>query len=176
MDDAEAVRLVMAGDRRGAQHLLEKYQMDVYNQSLRIMANAADAEDVTQDAFLAALQRIGSFRPEEPFLPWLRTIARNRAIDVVHRLARTPRLDPPAHESVEDPALERMEAERVRRALDRLADRDRALLVLRYWEDLPVSEVARSLDMTEGAARVALLRARRALAGELAGEVSRVGL
>jgi RNA polymerase sigma-70 factor, ECF subfamily len=168
VDDAEAVELVLAGDRSGAAYLIERYQMDVYNASLRILANPADAEDVTQDTFLAAFERMSTYRPGEALSPWLRAIARHRAIDLVRRRARAPEPElPAAPESVEKIALDRIEAERVRAALNRLPSRDRTLLVLRYWEDQSVESVASSLGMTEGAARVALLRARRSLGAVL---------
>jgi len=70
---------------------------------------------------------------------------------------------------VEAAALTRLGAERLRAALDHLTERERTLLVLRYWEDLSTAAVARSLGMTEGAVRVALLRARRSLAAALGG-------
>jgi RNA polymerase sigma factor (sigma-70 family) len=76
--------------------------------------------------------------------------------------------------SAEALAIERLEAERVRAALARLPARDRAMLVLRYWEDLPVESVARTLGMTDGAVRVALMRARRTLGAMLAVEESGV--
>jgi RNA polymerase sigma-70 factor (ECF subfamily) len=168
VDDAEAVELVLAGDRSGAAYLIEQYQMDVYNASLRILANPADAEDVTQDTFLAAFERMSTYRPGQALSPWLRAIARHRAIDLVRRRARAPEPElPAAPESVEKIALDRIEAERVRAALNRLPSRDRTLLVLRYWEDQSVESVASSLGMTEGAARVALLRARRSLGAVL---------
>jgi len=168
VDDAEAVELVLAGDRSGAAYLIEHYQMDVYNASLRILANPADAEDVTQDTFLAAFERMSTYRPGQALSPWLRAIARHRAIDLVRRRARAPQPEPPAaSESVEKIALDRIEAERVRAALNRLPSRDRTLLVLRYWEDQSVESVASSMGMTEGAARVALLRARRSLGAVL---------
>jgi RNA polymerase sigma-70 factor (ECF subfamily) len=169
VDDAEAVRLVLAGDRNGAAYLIEKYQMDVYTASLRILSDPADAEDVTQDTFLAALDRMSTYRPDQALSPWLRAIARNRAIDLVRRRARAPKPEPPAAaESVEALALDRLEAERIRTAMRRLPARERALLALRYWEDQPVEVIARALGMTDGAVRVALLRARRALGALLA--------
>jgi len=168
VDDAEAVELVLAGDRSGAAYLIEQYQMDVYNASLRILANPADAEDVTQDTFLAAFERMSTYRPGQALSPWLRAIARHRAIDLVRRRARAPQPEPPAaSESVEKIALDRIEAKRVRAALNRLPSRDRTLLVLRYWEDQSVESVASSMGMSEGAARVALLRARRSLGAVL---------
>ena len=175
MDDAEAVALVLAGDRSGAAYLIERYQMDVYSASLRILANPADAEDVTQDTFLAAFERMSTYRPDQALSPWLRAIARHRAIDLVRRRARAPEPElPVAAESVENIALDQIEAERVRAALNRLPSRDRALLVLRYWEDQSVQSVARSMGMTEGATRVALLRARRAVGAALVQQEARI--
>jgi RNA polymerase sigma-70 factor (ECF subfamily) len=176
VDDAEAVRLVLAGDRTGAAYLIEKYQMDVYTASLRILNEPADAEDVTQDTFLAVLDRMETYRPGQALSPWLRAIARNRALDVVRRRGRAPQPEPPPGpaDSVEGIALDRLEAERVRASLDRLPRRDRALLVLRYWEDQPVESIARATGMTAGAARVALLRARRALGALLTEQESGV--
>jgi RNA polymerase sigma-70 factor (ECF subfamily) len=162
VDDAEA-RLV-----------IETYRVDVYNASLRILGNAADAEDVTQDTFVAALQRMSTYDPAQAIGPWLRAIARNRAIDVLRRRARAPELDVAHGPSAEALAIERLEAERVRAALAQLPDRDRAMLVLRYWEDQPVEAVARALGMTDGAVRVALMRARRTLGALLAMEESGV--
>ena len=175
MDDIEAVRLALAGDRRGAEVLLARYQMDVYNTTLRILGNPADAEDATQDVFVRALTRLDQYRPGEPFGAWLHGIARNRSIDLIRRRHPTLELEsapesPRASEDVEAVALGHLERDRLRAALDRLPARDRALLVLRYWEDQPVDAVAGALGMTEGAAKVALLRARRALARLIAGE------
>ena len=174
MEDAEAARLVLAGDRDGVTHVIESYRMDVYNASLRILGNTADAEDVTQDTFVAALQRMSTYDPKQAMGPWLRAIARNRAIDLLRRRARAPEPELARGPSVETVAIDRLEAERVRAALAQLPTRDRTLLVLRYWEDQPVESVARSLGMTDGAARVALLRARRALGALLAREESGV--
>jgi RNA polymerase sigma-70 factor, ECF subfamily len=173
VDEAEAARLVLAGDPGGAAHVIESHRMDVYNASLRILGNPADAEDVTQDTFLAALQRMSTYDPARAMGPWLRTIARNRAIDLLRRRARSPEPEVARGESAESLAIERLEAGRVRAALALLPSRDRALLVLRYWEDQPVEAVARALGMTDGAARVALLRARRALGAVLAGRGER---
>jgi RNA polymerase sigma-70 factor, ECF subfamily len=158
VDDAEA-RLV-----------IESYRVDVYNASLRILGNAADAEDVTQDTFVAALQRMATYDPAQAIGPWLRAIARNRSIDLLRRRARAPEPEVAHARSAEALAIENLEAERMRAALDRLPARDRALLVLRYWEDLPVEMVARALGMTDGAARVALMRARRTMGALLAME------
>jgi RNA polymerase sigma-70 factor (ECF subfamily) len=173
VDDSEAVRLALAGDPRGAEVIVARYQMDVYNTSLRILGNAADAEDAAQDVFVRALTRLDQYRPNQPLGAWLHGIARNRCIDMLRRRRPLAELDPGAAvatggEDVEQVALASIERETLLAALDRLPSRQRALLVLRYWEDQPVEAVARALGMTEGAAKVALLRARRNLAALIA--------
>jgi RNA polymerase sigma-70 factor (ECF subfamily) len=172
VDDSEAVRLALAGDSRGAEVLVARYQMDVYNTALRILGNPADAEDAAQDAFLRALGRLEQYRPGEPFGAWLHGIARNRSIDLLRRRRPSVELEAAPEplatgDDVEGVVLGRIERRRLVAALDRLCGRERALLVLRYWEDQSVDQVANTLGMTEGAAKVALLRARRALAAVL---------
>jgi RNA polymerase sigma-70 factor (ECF subfamily) len=170
VDDAEAVALVRQSDGRGAEALLAKYQMSMYNLTLRLLGNPADAEDATQEAFLRAFTRLDQYRTGEAFGAWLHGIARNCAIDVLRR--RRPEADLLALGSptdVEGLALASLEQARVRAALDRMSGRDRALLVLRYWEDQPLDAIARTLGMREGAVKVALLRARRSMAAMLSG-------
>jgi len=175
VQDAEAVALTLRGDPRGPELLLTRYQMDVYNVSLRMLRNPADAEDATQDVFLRAFSRLHQYRPTQPFGAWLHGIARNRCLDIIRSrrpLGELGVLDRPPTPAgdVEAAVIAQLTSARVRAALDRLTERERSLLVLRYWEDLSTEAVARSLAMTEGAARVALLRARRSLAAALGGE------
>lgn len=172
VDDTAAVRLARQGDRRGAEWLLAQYQMNVYSTTYRLLGNPADAEDATQEVFLRAFQRLHQYRPGEPFGAWLTGIARHHAIDVLRR-RREPAAPtgPRATVDVERLVLDRIDRAQVQAAVNRLPNRDRTLLVLRYWEDQPVERIAQLLGMTEGAAKVALLRARRSLAGILAREV-----
>lgn len=175
MDDAEAVDLLRQGDRRGPQVLMERYQVTVYNLSLRMLGNTADAEDATQEVFLKAFQRLEQYRTGEPFGAWLHGIARHQAIDMIRRRRTVPLVDavPSGSVDVEAAAIASLDRARVQAAVRQLGGRERALLVLRYWEDQPVDVIARTLGMSEGAAKVALLRARRALKDRLkATEVS----
>jgi RNA polymerase sigma-70 factor, ECF subfamily len=170
LDEPEAIGLVRKGDPRGAEALLERHQKEVYNVALRMLGEPSAAEDAAQDAFLRAFSRLDLYREGEPFGAWLHGIVRNRCLDILRSRARAaaayPMVAAPQADAEAD-AIRNLEAQGVRRALSRLPSRDRALLVLRYWEDRPMEEVARSLDMTDGAARVALHRARRALADQL---------
>ena len=144
--------------------------MEVYNVALRMLGEPAAAEDAAQDAFLRAFSRIDLYREGEPFGAWLHGIVRNRCLDVLRtrsRAAAAYPIEPVSAVDAEVEAVRNLEAQTVRRALSRLATRDRALLILRYWEDRPLEEIAIAVGLSHGAARVALHRARRALAGQL---------
>jgi RNA polymerase sigma-70 factor, ECF subfamily len=169
VEDAEAIDLLRRGDRRGPQVLMERYQMSVYNLSLRMLGNPADAEDATQEVFLKAFLRLEQYRTGEPFGAWLHGIARHQAIDMIRRRRMIPLAgaEPSTSVDVEAAAIASLDRAQVQAALRQLEGREQALLVLRYWEDQPVQAIARSLGLTEGATKVALLRARRALKDRL---------
>lgn len=171
MDDAEAIRLTKQGDARGAEFLVSRYQVEVYSTALRILGNAADAEDAAQDVFLRAFSRLEQYQPGQSFGAWLHGISRNRSIDLLRARHQTAELDVAASAgaaaSIEADVLQHLRAEVIQDALKQLPARDQAMLRLRYWEDLPVDAIAAALGLTVGAARVALLRARRALASTL---------
>jgi len=138
--------------------------------ALRMLGEPAAAEDAAQDAFLRAFSRIDLYREGEPFGAWLHGIVRNRCLDILRsrtRAAAAYPVEPVTTRDAEAEAVRSLEAQSVRRALSRLPARDRALLVLRYWEDRPLEEIALAVGLSDGAARVALHRARRALAGQL---------
>jgi len=170
LDEPQALVLLKSGDRRGVEALLELHQKEVYNVALRMLGEPAAAQDAAQDALLRAFTRIDLYRQGEPFGAWLHGIVRNRCIDLLRirsRGAAAYPVQPSAVPDAESNAIRNLEAQGVRRALSRLSPRDRALLLLRYWEDRPLDEVAGTLGLSQGAARVALHRARRALAGQL---------
>lgn len=175
MDDEEAVRLALDGDPRGPEALLSRYGMTVYNVGLRMLGNPADAEDVAQDVFLRAFTRLHQYRRGEPFGAWLHGIARHRCLDVLRSRPAALTHEVRATADVEAEAIAGLESARVRRALTQLPDRDRALLILRYWEDQPVADVGRMLGMSEGATKVALLRARRSLGQILSSQLKETG-
>jgi len=156
----------------------------------RMLGDEEDARDCVQDAFLQAFRRVGTFREDASLATWLHRIVVNAALMRIRQRARRPsesiedllprfdedglRVDPGArHAPSPDRLLERAQsAERVRRAIDRLPGGYRNVLLLRDIEDLDTEETARLLDMTAGAIKTRLHRARAALKSmlESAGE------
>ena len=127
-------------------------------------------KDVTQNTFLGAVQSVKRFDPTRPVRPWLFSIAHNKCVDEIQRIRRTaatPLTDRVAQPHPPAPVASREEDDCLRAARTRLKEEDRDILDLRYMQDLPTSEIADFFQITEGAVRVRLKRARDRLKKEM---------
>jgi RNA polymerase sigma-70 factor, ECF subfamily len=139
----------------------------------RLLGHRQDAEDVTQEAFLAALQHLDRFDSQRAFAPWFFTIVGNTALNARKRLARraTEALpeDVPSNGVPPTAAVEARETrERVRVALQRLPERQRTIIQLSGFDGLTSREIGEILGIPAGTVRWELHQARRALHDELA--------
>ncbi|MDE2292059.1 MAG: sigma-70 family RNA polymerase sigma factor [Elusimicrobia bacterium] len=161
----ELVLRARGGDRTAFGELVRRYEAAVFRLALRITGRRADAEDAGQEAFLRAWQALGRFDPGRPFGPWLLKIAANRALTAVERRRAGAGLEEAAEVAEDERDAEA--GDRLRTAMSSLAPLDRAILSLRYEDGLSVAQVAETLDILEGAAKVRLFRARERLMGLL---------
>lgn len=161
-----------AGDERAFDLLVERYQARAYRTAWLILRNADDARDISQEAFVRLYESTRRFRGEARFSTWFHRILVNLCLD--HRRKwRVWRLRNEPDEEVEalpaeavDPgdALDREQALKLLwDAVERLAPRQRATVVLMVQEGLATREVAEVLGMSEATARVHLHRAVGAL-------------
>lgn len=171
VSDEELARQAQAGYASGFEELVRRYENRIYRFVVNQCRTPADAQEVTQDAFVSAAAHLQNFDPARSYATWLFTIARRKCID--RQRANRRILDGSAPETVDldDPAelLARREA---RQDLWRLARRvlpelQFQALWLRYAEDLSVADIARVLGKTSVHVKVLLFRARTALAREL---------
>ncbi len=157
--------------------LVERHHGPLLGFLYRLTAgDRALAEDLTQEAFLRALRRIAQYRPARPFKPWLYAIAVNAARDHFKRAdtrrteALTDEFDPPDPGAVDEGLLAAEDAGRVARALGALPAPQRETLVLRYYQDLSLAEVAEVLEIPLGTVKsrlsVGLDRLKRLLEDE----------
>jgi RNA polymerase sigma-70 factor (ECF subfamily) len=127
--------------------------------------SGADAEDLVAGTYEVAWRRLDAVPAGDASLPWLlaveRNLLRNHWRKQRRERALLERLGPPEESRSEVPAVSWQE---VRRALDRLSDDDRELILLVSWDGLEPAEVAPVLGLTPGAARTRLHRARGRLA------------
>ena len=138
----------------------------IFIQIYRIVGNVADAQDLTQEAFIKALQRQDQLKDEQKAAHWLSRIATNTAIDFLRRNGRVSfceiEVAPESHsESPEQALLCGPSIESTwKTGLRLLSPRERAALLLRDVEGLPAEEVARRLDCSKATVRSHIANAR----------------
>jgi RNA polymerase sigma-70 factor (ECF subfamily) len=162
-DDREAIEASQRGDREAFDRLVVRYQRDVYRLCYRYLNNHEDADDVAQEVFLRAYRAIGRFRGESAFSTWLYRIAVNACLNF--RSARRPAaVEVP--DAIPDPRpgaqslVERDErSRRVRAAVSRLPEKQRATVILKVYHDLTHEEVAGILGATVGTVKANLFHA-----------------
>ena len=155
------------GSRVSFDELVTRYRPRLVAFLARRLADPADAEDVAQETFLRAYDRLAQYDPSRPFATWLFTIGKNVAAN--HAIARSrrdarDRDSRPADAAIEDSAGAGDLWQRARAILSPDAYR---MLWLRYAQGLTVREVAAELDRSSVAVKVMLFRARRRLLQEI---------
>jgi len=167
-DSAEFVSRLRAGDRRAFEELVRTQQHRVYGLALRMLGNAAEAQDVAQEAFLRAHRGLADFRGAARLSTWLYQIVSrlclNRLAGSERRLARHGEealARVPDARPGPDQALERGELEEaLHRAIAELPEERRIVVVLRDVEGLAYEEIAEVLELPVGTVRSRLHRAR----------------
>ena len=173
--DEELVSQAQHGDLRAFHDLVERHSAVVYRVAARTVG-PDDAHDVSQDAFLRALSRLGSFRGHGSFRAWLLQITHNTALNAVTRKRAEPVEHPPEPSAPDTAAGERQPAERLERderrrrletKLRGLRMEHRTVLVLRDVEGLSYEEIADVTDTPIGSVKGRLHRARGELVDAL---------
>jgi RNA polymerase sigma-70 factor (ECF subfamily) len=175
--EREAERHAIAASKRGEREafdvLVERYQRPIYRLCYRYVNNHEDASDLAQEAFLKAWRAIGRFRGDSAFSTWLYRIAVNACLNF--RALRRPQLreldlalvDP--RPGAESRLAREDDASRVRAAVSRLPDRQRATLILKLFHDLTHEEVAGILGSSVGTVKANLFHALANLRREMTG-------
>jgi RNA polymerase sigma-70 factor (ECF subfamily) len=181
-DDDTLIGLCLAGDPGAFDVLVARHHRGIYNMVYRMLGNAEDASDITQETFLRAYTRLDTFKLGNPFIAWIRRVASNLCIDHLRRrgapqVSLDQQLESGVQHADESPGASPAEAvemaEDSRRVLDavqQLPEQQRAVLVLRHVEGLKLGEIAKTLGMPLGTVKTMLFRGRRAVR-EIVGEL-----
>jgi RNA polymerase sigma-70 factor (ECF subfamily) len=162
VDIAIATSLVTQEARN---HFVSEHLRRIFRQIYRIVGNVSDAEDLTQETFIKALQRSEQIKDGQKAAHWLSRIATNTALDFLRRHGRVTFCEieyaPESHtQSPEQELLQQEHSDYLQDALASLTPRERAAFVLRDVEDLPVEEVARRLECSKATVRSHIANAR----------------
>ena len=183
LDDRKLVERAREGDRAAFRVLVERYKKKVYFVALDMTGDHHEAEDISQDVFLKAYGSLPRFRGRAGVSTWLYRMTVNACIDrsrkkawkamkpkgavldeIIHQQIESRRtLSHPEHE-MERALLQQY----IRRALDTLTERERAVFVLRHYHSLPLKEIADCLNVTDGTVKSTLFRAIKRLKEKLA--------
>jgi RNA polymerase sigma-70 factor (ECF subfamily) len=176
---ADIVQRVRAGDVDAFGQIVKGYERRVFALAVMILRNREGADDVTQDAFVRAFERLDLYDVRRPFYPWLATITVRLSRNWLARHSPGARRETPiqpessAYASAAPAALDVLVAEDEGRHLWRLVERlplgERTAVVLHYRQELSVSEVASAIGVTAGTVKTLLFRARQHLRASLAG-------
>ncbi len=183
--EAELIVMSCAGDRDAFYCLVQPCERGVFSAAMAILNNAADAEEVVQEAVLKALAALPRFRGEAKFSTWLIQITINEA-RLKRRKDRRHLYDSIDEQRTDDQGdcfpkdfadwreipseeLQRKELrEALKRALDSLSPKYREVLILRDIQHLSIQETAQALSISEGSVKTRLLRARLQMRDALA--------
>lgn len=162
-----ADRVRRHGDEQAFRMLYRRHTPRLYQLVLRLLGHAEqDAEDVVQETWLQAVERLGEFRWESAFGTWLAAIGLNRARDHLRKGLRRPTV--PLPETLPARSEGRGDWVDLERAIARLPEGYRTVLVLHDVEGLTHEEIGAALGVTAGTSKSQLFAARRAMRGLLA--------
>lgn len=173
-DEAAAIVRVQQGETESFELLVRRYMRGAYTVASRLLGHHQDAEDVVQEALLAALTNIRTFDTSRPFGPWLYRIVVTRSLNLRKSRARRQtesieRGDLASREPGPGTSAERSALrDAIREALARLPERQRLVVQLFELDGFSGAEIAAMLDIPAGTVRWHLHEARRALRGLLA--------
>jgi len=169
--DYHLIEQCRAGDASAVEHFVQTYQQDVYRLALSILDDSSEAQDATQEALLAALRALDSFHGASSLKTWVFSISVNicrtrlqhhkrqerlkQVLSGILRVRRAP--------TVEDSAIQNMSDKALWRTIHNMDEKHRIPIVLRYYHDLSVPEIASILQIPEGTVHSRLNTARRML-------------
>lgn len=171
---ADLVRAAQVGDRDAFGQLFERYRPGIVALAMRRVRNADEAEELAQDVFIQAMQKIEQLRVPEAFGGWLRRIVHRMAINRMTRTRKAVPCDPETLEATclaegtpDQDAQDREQAAAVRESIDRLGEMDQETLKAFYLRGQSLIEMSVEFDAPVGTIKRRLHVARKRLAKEM---------
>jgi len=176
MDAIEPSGLVsecIAGNQAAIEGLVRQYETGVFKLALSIVGDEADANEITQETFIAALKSLRTYQEKKTFKAWLYTIALNlsrshlRKRKIIERLKATVnsifRVETQKQSSPEDDVIRTEKEVAIWTELNKLDERHRTVVVLRYFHELSITDISEIMSINEGTIHSRLHTARERL-------------
>jgi len=168
LEDVELIRLFLKTQRSDYFSMLyQRYSSKVYSKCIFMLKNEAKAKDATQEIFTKIFLNLSKFSERSKFSTWVYSITYNFCIDTIRKQKKEKKLfsdelenAPDIVEEVPDEALLEMEVKRLGKVLDTIPSGDRAVLLMKYQDELSIKEIAAILDKTESAIKMKIKRAK----------------
>jgi len=172
--DRDLVKRTRRDDVGAYGELVRRYQQAVFAVCYRLMGERQDAEDMAQETFIRAHQRLASYDAARPFGPWIRRVAANICLNALKSRKANFIIDeerdavPDTQASNPEKAQARKDGiEDVQQAIQELPPHYRAVIELRHFQELSSAEIAQALEIPLSDVKSYLFRARKQLAERL---------
>ena len=169
--DRDLILRSRRGDAEAYGELVTRYQTSVFNVCYRILHERGEAEDLAQESFIRAYDRLASFDIEREFGPWIRRVAANLCLNHLESQRSTAELkdeqDAGESQRPEETIEVRERSEQIRRALASLPAHYRVVVELRHYQAMSYDEIAFELKIPLSDVKSHLFRARKLLAEKL---------
>ena len=165
--EKEQAKLLQPVDRMDFGAVYLQYAKPMLNSSMRILNHLPDAEDMVQEAFADAFQKIESYQNKSSFEAWLKRIVINKSIDLLRKrkqiwidISSVPLADEPDLEVTDEEAFQ-FEVQRVKKAVRNLPDNYRLIFNLYAVDNIPQEEIGNLLGMSHNNVRIQYHRAKK---------------
>lgn len=166
-DDELIQRYLETQNSRYFDQLYTKYATKVFSKCISLLKEEAAAQDAMQDIFLKIFLNLAKFSGKSKFSTWIYSITYNYCIDVIRKKKKQGSIfsdeienAPDLAEEVPDSALLEMEVKKLKIVLEKIPVGDKAVLLMKYQDDMSIREISNSLDKSESAIKMKLKRAK----------------
>ncbi len=175
MEDFDIIKEILNGNKNLYSILVEKYQDQIFRTSMGYVHCEDDANDLTQETFIKAYQKLDKFKFEAAFSTWIYRIAINISLNHLRKkkgnlfdriesaldsMTSKPQIQISDHTNPEDILITNEHTEFISKAIESLSDKQKTAFVFSKYEELPQKEIAAIMQITEGAVESLLQRAK----------------
>ena len=169
LSDSQLIALYLQEqDTRYFSQLYRRYASKVFAKCISMLADHGMARDATQDVFIKILLNLSKFTEQSSFSTWVYSITYNYCIDLIRKKKKNiliftedmGRMGTEADANIPDSVILEMETNRLEKVMDKLPVGDKAILDMKYTDDMSIKEIGEVLNKTESAIKMQIMRAK----------------